>query len=65
MRRVDDGKRAASARRVRAVRAGLGMSVEAFARLLDVTVGAIRQWERGARVPSEAVQEKLSEVRLP
>ena len=39
------------AKRVRAVRRRLGLSQPVFAKALNVSVGTVRGWEQGARVP--------------
>jgi putative transcriptional regulator len=36
---------------VRAIRAGFGVSQEKFAEMLGISVGTLRNWEQGRRVP--------------
>jgi putative transcriptional regulator len=47
--------------RVRRVREGLGLSQPVFAKALNVSVGTVRGWEQGARVP-DGPSRRLLEV---
>ena len=47
--------------RVRRLRAGLGLSQPVFAKALNVSVGTVRGWEQGARVP-DGPSRRLLEV---
>ena len=47
--------------RVRHLRAGLGLSQPIFAKALNVSVGTVRGWEQGARVP-DGPSRRLLEV---
>ena len=44
---------------VRAIRAKLGLSQEAFARRFRFSVGAVREWEQGRRRPEAAARTLL------
>lgn len=43
---------AVDAAQVRAVRAATGLSQAQFARLIEVNVGTLRNWEQGLRTPT-------------
>lgn len=45
--------------RVRAVREQLGLSQPVFARALNVSVGTVRGWEQGARMPDGPTRRLL------
>jgi putative transcriptional regulator len=47
--------------RVRRVREGLGLSQPVFAKALNVSVGTVRGWEQGARIP-DGPSRRLLEV---
>ncbi len=47
--------------RVRRVREGLGLSQPIFAKALNVSVGTVRGWEQGARIP-DGPSRRLLEV---
>ncbi|MBM3908411.1 MAG: helix-turn-helix domain-containing protein [Gemmatimonadetes bacterium] len=49
------------AARIRRLRESLGLSQPLFARALNVSVGTIRSWEQGARVP-DGPSRRLLEV---
>jgi DNA-binding transcriptional regulator YiaG len=48
--------------RVRRVRKRLGLSQPVFAQALNVSVGTVRGWEQGSRVPDGASQRLLEVV---
>lgn len=45
--------------RVRSLRVGLGLSQPVFAQALNVSVGTVRGWEQGVRVPDGPSQRLL------
>lgn len=47
--------------RVRRLREGLGLSQPVFAKALNVSVGTVRGWEQGARIP-DGPSRRLLEV---
>ena len=51
---VDELKRIAVARRVKAIRTGLGLSQETFAGRYGIPVATLRQWEMARRLPDRA-----------
>src|SRR3972149_3763306 len=50
------------AARVRRLRESLGLSQPLFARALNVSVGTIRAWEQGARIPDGSARLLLGRV---
>lgn len=48
---------------VRSIRLGAGLTQEALARRLNVTLSAVKGWESGRRRPSGAVTILLSMIR--
>ncbi len=51
---VNELKRIAVARRVKAIRTGLGLSQETFAGRYGIPVATLRQWEMARRLPDRA-----------
>ncbi|RME71633.1 MAG: hypothetical protein D6776_09935 [Planctomycetota bacterium] len=52
-----------SARSIRAQRKRLGLSIEAYARLLGASPGSVVNWEQRKTRPAPSMREKLLEVR--
>ncbi len=52
-----------SARSIRAQRKRLGLSIEAYAKLLGASPGSIVNWEQGKTRPAERMRERLVAVR--
>ena len=48
--------------RVREIRLSTGLSQARFARILDVHVGTLRNWEQGLREPTEPVRTLLRAI---
>jgi putative transcriptional regulator len=48
--------------KVREIRDTTGLSQERFARLLDVNVGTLRNWEQGRRVPTGPARALLRAI---
>ena len=51
------------AAQVRAVRAATGLSQAQFARLIEVNVGTLRNWEQGRREPTGPARALLRAIR--
>lgn len=51
------------AAQVRAVRAATGLSQTQFARLIEVNVGTLRNWEQGLRTPTGPARALLKALR--
>jgi putative transcriptional regulator len=47
---------------VRAIRKGLNLSQEAFARRYQLSVGSIRDWEQGRKMPESAARNYLTVI---
>jgi len=50
--------------RIRRLREDLGLSQPVFARALNVSVGTVRAWEQGARIPDGASRRLLEVAEL-
>lgn len=48
---------------VKAVRAATGLSQDRFARVIDVQVGTLRNWEQGRRAPTGPAKALLKAIR--
>lgn len=49
--------------RVKEVRAATGLSQDKFARIIDVQVGTLRNWEQGRREPTGPAKALLRAIR--
>lgn len=69
MREITRGERSPSrefvvdAIEVKAVRAATGLSQDRFARVIDVQVGTLRNWEQGRRSPTGPAKALLKAIR--
>jgi len=54
---------ARDAAQVRAVRAATGLSQAQFARLIEVNVGTLRNWEQGLRTPTGPARALLKALK--
>jgi putative transcriptional regulator len=52
-----------NAAQVRAVRAATGLSQAQFARLIEVNVGTLRNWEQGLRTPTGPARALLKALK--
>ena len=50
------------AQRIKAIRAGLGMTQMEFAHELGITVSTVSNWERGVYAPSGLAEQRIREL---